>query len=144
MTNSSVVVFFIGEALLLRGDVEDKSFCGDAVSATVEGFGQLQIMVNNAAEQHAQDSVTDIAEEQLFRTFRSNFNGYFFMVQAGRPHLSRGASIICTTSVTAYRRPDLLIDYASTKGAIVSFVRAPYSALAAEGIRVKGVAPGPI
>lgn len=133
-----------GEALLLRGDVGEKSFCSAAVSATIEEFGQLDVVVNNAAEQHAQDSIMGISEEQLFRTFRTNFGEYFFMVQAAMPHLSRGASVICTTSVTAYRGQDLLIDYASTKGAIVSFVRALSSALAADGIRVNGVAPGPI
>lgn len=133
-----------GKALLLRGDVGDKSFCINAVSATIEVFGRLDVVVNNAAEQHAQDSILDISEEQLFRTFRTNFGGYFFMVQAALPHLSRGASIICTTSVTAYRGQDLLIDYASTKGAIVSFVRALSGTLAAKGIRVNGVAPGPI
>ena len=133
-----------GEALLLRGDVGVKSFCDGAISATIEEFGQLDIVVNNAAEQHAQYSIKDITEEQLAQTFRTDFNGYFFIVQAARPHLSRDTSIICTTSVTGYRGQDLLIDYASTKGAIVSFVRALSSALAAEGIRVNGVAPGPI
>jgi NAD(P)-dependent dehydrogenase (short-subunit alcohol dehydrogenase family) len=132
------------KALLLRGDVGEKSFCLEAVSATVDEFGTLDILINNAAEQHAQDSILDISEEQLLRTFRTNFGGYFFMVQAALPHLSRGASIVCTTSVTAYRGQDLLIDYASTKGAIVSFVRALSSTLASDGIRINGVAPGPI
>jgi NAD(P)-dependent dehydrogenase (short-subunit alcohol dehydrogenase family) len=133
-----------GKALLLRGDVGQKSFCDEAASRTVEEFGRIDVLVNNAAEQHAQRTVTNISEEQLLRTFRTNFCGYFFMVQAAMPHLSRGSSIICTTSVTAYRGQDLLIDYASTKGAIVSFVRALSSQLAADGIRVNGVAPGPI
>ncbi len=133
-----------GKALLLRGDVGQKSFCEDAVSRTIKNFGRLDVVVNNAAEQHAQYSFTDISENQLFRTFRTNIGGYFFMVQASMPHLARGASIICTTSVTAYRGQDLLIDYASTKGAIVSFVRALSSALAGDGIRINGVAPGPI
>ncbi len=132
------------KALLLRGDVGQKSFCEEAVSRTIENFGRLDVVVNNAAEQHAQYSLTDISEDQLFRTLRTNIGGNFFMVQASMPHLSRGASIICTTSVTAYRGQDLLIDYASTKGAIVSFVRALSSALAGDGIRVNGVAPGPI
>lgn len=132
------------EALLLRGDVGDKSFCISAVTATVDAFGGLDVLVNNAAEQHAQDSILDISEDQLFRTFRTNFGGYFFMVQAAMPHMSRGASIICTTSVTAYRGQDMLLDYASTKGAIVSFVRALSSKLASKGIRINGVAPGPI
>ncbi|MCA1775351.1 MAG: SDR family oxidoreductase [Loktanella sp.] len=133
-----------GKALLLRGDVGQKSFCEDAVARTLAEFGRLDVVVNNAAEQHAQLNVADISEEQLFRTFRTNIGGNFFMVQAALPHLSRGASIICTTSVTAYRGQDLLIDYASTKGAIVAFVRALSSKLAGDGIRVNGVAPGPI
>jgi len=133
-----------GKAILLRGDVGQKSFCEDAVMRTITELGRLDVVVNNAAEQHAQNSFTDISEEQLFRTLRTNFGGNFFMVQAARPHLSRGASIICTLSVTAYRGQDLLIDYAATKGAILSFVRALSSALADDGIRVNGVAPGPI
>ncbi len=133
-----------GEALLLRGDVGQKTFCEEAVARTIEAFGRLDVLVNNAAEQHAQDSVSDISEEQLFRTFRTNIGGNFFMVQAAMPHLGRGASIIATTSVTAYRGQDLLLDYASTKGAIVSFVRALSGSLAEKGIRVNGVAPGPI
>ena len=133
-----------GQALLLCGDVGKKSFCEDAVARTLQEFGRLDVLVNNAAEQHAQDSFTDISEDQLFRTFRTNIGGYFFMTQAAMPHLSHGASVICTTSVTAYRGQDLLIDYSSTKGAIVSFVRALSSKLASDGIRVNGVAPGPI
>lgn len=133
-----------GKALLLPGDVGQKSFCESVVAQTIEAFGRLDVVVNNAAEQHAQDRVTDISEEQLFRTFRTNIGGHFFMVQAAMPHLTRGASIICTTSVTAYRGQDLLLDYASSKGAILSFVRALSSSLAADGIRVNGVAPGPI
>lgn len=133
-----------GKAILLPGDVGEKSFCEDAVMRTITEFGHIDVLVNNAAEQHAQNSFTDISEEQLFRTLRTNFGGNFFMVQAAMPHLSRGASIICTSSVTAYRGQDLLIDYASTKGAILAFVRALSSALADDGIRVNGVAPGPI
>jgi len=133
-----------GKALLMPGDVGQKSFCEEVVARTVADFGRLDVVVNNAAEQHAQDSVTDISEDQLFRTFRTNIGGHFFMVQAAMPHLKRGASIISTTSVTAYRGQDLLIDYASSKGAILAFVRALSSSLADKGIRVNGVAPGPI
>ena len=132
------------EALLLDGDVGDKAFCKEAVSRTLNEFCRLDVTVCNAAEQHARENVTEISEEQLFRTFRTNIGGHFFMVQAALPHLEKGASIICTTSVTAYRGQDLLIDYASSKGAILSFVRALSSQLAPRGIRVNGVAPGPI
>lgn len=132
------------EALLLDGDIGDKSFCKEAVGRTLNRFGRLDVLVCNAAEQHARKDVTEISEEQLFRTFRTNIGGNFFMVQAALSHLEKGASIICTTSVTAYRGQDMLIDYASSKGAILSFVRALSSQLAPRGIRVNGVAPGPI
>ncbi|MCL3882929.1 SDR family oxidoreductase [Marivita sp. GX14005] len=133
-----------GRVLCLSGDLGHKSFCEEVVSKTVDKFGKLDVLVNNAAEQHAREDVTDISEEQLFHTFRTNLGGQFFMVQAALPHLERGASIVCTTSVTAYRGQDLLVDYASSKGAILSMVRALSSKLAPDGIRVNGVAPGPI
>ncbi len=131
------------DGLLLRGDVGDRQFCFDAVSQVIEQFGRLDVLVNNAAEQHAQDRFEDVSEEQIERTFRTNILGYMFMVQAALPHLKEGASIVCTTSVTAYRGQDQLIDYSATKGAILSFVRALAHKLAPRGIRVNGVAPGP-
>jgi NAD(P)-dependent dehydrogenase (short-subunit alcohol dehydrogenase family) len=133
-----------GRALLLRGDVGEKSFCEESVAQTIDAFGRLDVLINNAGEQHARKDVTEISQEQLFNTFRTNLGGQFFMVQAALPHLERGASIVCTTSVTAYRGQDLLVDYASSKGAILSLVRALSSKLAPDGIRVNGVAPGPI
>lgn len=132
------------EALLIAGDVGDKAFCAEAVDAAIKEFGTLDIVINNAAEQHAQDELEDISEEQLLRTYRTNIFAHFYIVQAALPHLKEGASIICTTSVTAYRGQDLLIDYASTKGAILAYVRALSSKLAPRNIRVNGVAPGPI
>ena len=132
------------QALLIKGDVGDKSFCKSAVAKTIKKFGRLDVVINNAAEQHAQDKFEDISDEQLQRTFQTNIFGYFYMAQAALPHLKPGASIICTTSVTAYRGQDLLIDYASTKGAILALVRALASKLAPSQIRVNGVAPGPI
>ena len=132
------------EALLIRGDVGDKDFCRAATDRTVETFGGLHILVNDAGEQHAQDDPTKIEEAQIERTFRTNIFGTIFMTQAALPHLERGARIICVTSITAYKGQDLLIDYASTKGAILSFIRAMSSKLASEGILVNGVAPGPI
>lgn len=133
-----------GRALLVKGDVADKAFCASAVSQTLETFGRLDIVINNAAEQHAQEDFEDISDAQLQRTFQTNIFGYFYIAQAALPHLRAGASIICTTSVTAYRGQDLLIDYASTKGAILALVRALASKLAPSRIRVNGVAPGPI
>lgn len=133
-----------GEALLIAGDVGDKSFCKDAVQQTLDKFGQLDILVNDAGEQHAQKNLEDIEEAQIERTFRTNIFGTIFMTQAALPHLKKGARIICLTSITAYKGQDLLVDYASTKGAILAFLRAMSSKLASDGILVNGVAPGPI
>lgn len=132
------------EGIAIRGDVGDRVLCLSAVAETVERFGKLDVLVNNAAEQHAQDRFEDVSEDQMEATFRTNIFGQMFMVQAALPHLKEGAAIIGVTSVTAYRGQDLLIDYSATKGAILSFVRAMASKLADRGIRVNGVAPGPI
>ena len=107
-------------------------------------FARLDVLINNAAEQHEQEDAEEISEKQLERTFRTNLYGYFFMTQAALPHLKQGSAIVKTTSVTAYRGHDTLVDYASTKGAIVSFTRSLAKQLAKDGIRVNGVAPGPI
>jgi NAD(P)-dependent dehydrogenase (short-subunit alcohol dehydrogenase family) len=132
------------EALLLRGDIGDKDFCEEAISETLARFGRIDILVNNAAEQHVQKDLTAISQAQLERTFRTNVFGYFFLTQAALPHLDPGATIVNTTSVTAYRGSPELIDYASTRGAIVSFTRSLADALSTKGIRVNAVAPGPI
>lgn len=131
--------------LRLPGDVSDEAFCQRCVEDTVKRFGKLNILVNNAAEQHPQDRPEAISSAQMRQTFATNFFAYFYMVQAALRHLSEGDCIINTTSVTAYRGSHHLIDYASTKGAIVAFTRSLSDALLAErGIRVNGVAPGPI
>jgi NAD(P)-dependent dehydrogenase (short-subunit alcohol dehydrogenase family) len=133
-----------GEALLVRGDVGSKAFCEAAVKRTVAEFGRLHVLVNNAAEQHEATDLTEISEEQIEKTFRTNIFGYLFMTQAALPHLKKGAAIVNTTSVTAYRGSEQLVDYASTKGAIVGFTRSLSGQLAEKGIRVNAVAPGPI
>jgi NAD(P)-dependent dehydrogenase (short-subunit alcohol dehydrogenase family) len=130
--------------LLIAGDVGDERFCRDAVEQTVREFGRLDILVNNAAEQHPQDSLEQITSEQLERTFRTNIFSYFYMGKAALPHLKEGSAIINTTSVTAYKGSAQLLDYASTKGAIVAFTRSLSQALAGKQIRVNAVAPGPI
>lgn len=132
------------EALLLRGDVGDKAFCESVVGQVIERFGKLDVLVNNAAEQHMQTELEAISEEQLRRTFETNFFGYMFMTQAALPHLRKGSAIVNTTSITAYRGSPSLMDYASTKGAIVAFTRSLSGSLAEKGIRVNAVAPGPI
>jgi NAD(P)-dependent dehydrogenase (short-subunit alcohol dehydrogenase family) len=132
------------ECLLIKGDIGSADFCDEAVKRTVKQFGQLDVLVNNAAEQHEDESVEEISEQQLVKTFRTNLFGYFFMTQAALPHLKKGAAIVNTASITAYRGHPTLVDYASTKGAIVTFTRALSGQLADKGIRVNAVAPGPI
>ena len=132
------------EAILLRGDIGDKAFCEEAVAETLARFGRIDVLVNNAAEQHPQEDLGGISENQLRRTFETNVFGYFYLTQAALPHLEAGASIVNTTSVTAYRGSPGLIDYSATRGAIVAFTRSLSQALAEKQIRVNAVAPGPI
>ncbi|MBR8831676.1 MAG: General stress protein 39 [Chroococcopsis gigantea SAG 12.99] len=139
------IVEEIGQhCLLIAGDIGDESFCREAVEKTVEEFGGLDILVNNAAEQHPQESIEDITAEQLEKTFRTNIFSMFYLTKAALPHLPEGSSIINTTSVTAYKGNPQLLDYSSTKGAIVAFTRSLSQSLVKKGIRVNGVAPGPI
>jgi NAD(P)-dependent dehydrogenase (short-subunit alcohol dehydrogenase family) len=128
----------------IAGDVGDPDFCSSAVDQVIQHFGKLDVLVNNAAEQHPQKDIGEITPDQIERTFRTNIFGYFYMVQAAKPHLKKGAAIVNTTSVTAYRGSGDLLDYSATKGAIVAFTRSLAQKLASEGIRVNGVAPGPI
>jgi NAD(P)-dependent dehydrogenase (short-subunit alcohol dehydrogenase family) len=132
------------ECIALAGDIGDPEFCRKIVHETVSKFGKLDIVVNNAAEQHQQSSIEDISVEQLERTFRTNIFAMFHVVKAALPHLQEGARIINTASVTAYRGTTHLLDYASTKGAIVAFTRSLALQLVKRGIHVNAVAPGPI
>jgi len=132
------------KCLLIAGDVGQEGFCRKAVEQTVKEFGKIDILVNNAAEQHPQESIEKITEKQLERTFRTNIFSMFFMTKAVLKHLKKGAAIINTTSVTAYKGSPQLLDYSSTKGAITAFTRSLSQALADKAIRVNGVAPGPI
>jgi NAD(P)-dependent dehydrogenase (short-subunit alcohol dehydrogenase family) len=129
---------------LIAGDIGDEAFCKRAVESAVRHHGQLDVVVNNAAEQHPQDSIEDITQEQLEKTFRTNIYSYFYITKHAMPHLKKGAAIVNTASVTAYRGSPGLIDYSATKGAIVAFTRSLSGALAEKGIRVNAVAPGPI
>ena len=133
-----------GRCLLLPGDVGDEAFCRDAVQRTVDELGRLDVLVNNAAEQHVRETIADISTEQLERTFRTNIFAMFHMVKAALPHLGEGSAIVNSTSVTAYQGNPLLVDYSATKGAIVGFTRALSQQLIGQGIRVNAVAPGPI
>lgn len=133
-----------GECLLIKGDVKNEQFCKDAIDKTISNFGTLNCVINNAAMQFPTEHIEDIKIENLHTTFETNIYPYFYIVMAAMKHLKSGDTIINTTSVTAYRGSEHLIDYASTKGAIVSFTRSLSKSLAEKGIRVNAVAPGPI
>ena len=132
------------KAITIAGDLGDKDFCDRAVREVVEKLGGIDILVNNAGEQHPDKDITDITEEQLKRTFQTNIFSMFFLTQAARPHLKKGAAIINCTSVTMYQGSALLLDYSATKGAITAFTRSLSENLIKDGIRVNAVAPGPI
>jgi NAD(P)-dependent dehydrogenase (short-subunit alcohol dehydrogenase family) len=131
-------------AIAIAGDLGDKAFCDQVVDRTVKELGGLDVLVNNAGEQHWEKDIRDISEEQLKRTFQTNIFSMFYLVQAARPHLKKGSAIINCTSVTMYRGSKLLLDYSATKGAITAFTRSLSEALIEDGIRVNAVAPGPI
>jgi NAD(P)-dependent dehydrogenase (short-subunit alcohol dehydrogenase family) len=131
-------------AIPIAGDITDEAFCQQAIQQTVDEFGKLDILINNAAEQHPQENIEDISQEQLERTFRTNIFSMFYLTKAAVKHLRPGSAIINTTSVTAYKGSKQLLDYSSTKGAIVAFTRSLSQNLVGKGIRVNAVAPGPI
>lgn len=132
------------KALLIAGDIAKERHCEKIIRQAVKTFGKIDILVNNAAVQYPQKKLQDITSEQLIKTFSVNIFAHFYMAKAALPHMRKGSCIINTTSVTAYRGSGHLVDYASTKGAIVAFTRSLSSMLADKGIRVNGVAPGPI
>lgn len=132
------------QCFLMDGDLGEESFCRQVVSEAMIKFSKIDILVNNAAEQHPQENFEDITKEQLERTFKTNIFSMFYLTKALMPYFKEGASIINTASVTAYAGNPLLIDYSSTKGAIVSFTRSLSQSIAKKGIRVNAVAPGPI
>jgi NAD(P)-dependent dehydrogenase (short-subunit alcohol dehydrogenase family) len=132
------------EAITIAGDIGDKAFCDAAIAQVIDKFGRIDVLVNNAGEQHPDQNITDITEQQLKRTFQTNIFGMFFMVQAAMPHLKKGAAIVNCTSVTMYQGSKELLDYSSTKGAITAFTRSLSENLVEQGIRVNAVAPGPI
>jgi NAD(P)-dependent dehydrogenase (short-subunit alcohol dehydrogenase family) len=132
------------QCLLLPGDLRDEQFCKDIVAQTAKMLKGVDILVNNAAEQHEKESLTEITLQQLEQTFRTNIFSFFLVTQAALPHLKPGSAIINSTSVTSFRGSSHLIDYSATKGAITTFTRSLSSNLAEKGIRVNAVAPGPI
>ncbi|WP_377889659.1 SDR family oxidoreductase [Alkalihalobacillus sp. R86527] len=132
------------ECLLLAGDIGDEAFCQSVINQVIEAYGKLDILINNAAEQHPQQGLEDITAEQLEKTYRTNVFSMFHLTKAALPHLKKGSAIINTSSITAYEGNEQLIDYSSTKGAITAFTRSMAKSLVGKGIRVNSVAPGPI
>jgi NAD(P)-dependent dehydrogenase (short-subunit alcohol dehydrogenase family) len=144
-TQTAVRVESIGQqCLLIPGDISKPAHCKKIIQKTIDRFGKLDILINNAAVQFPQKELSAITPEQLKRTFGINILAQFYLVQAAEPYLKEGASIINTSSVTAYRGSAHLLDYSATKGAIVSFTRSLSAYFAKKNIRVNGVAPGPI
>jgi NAD(P)-dependent dehydrogenase (short-subunit alcohol dehydrogenase family) len=131
-------------ALLIAGDIGNEQFCKESVRDVITKFGKVDILVNNAAEQHPQENIQDIGKEQLEKTFATNIFSQFYMTKAAVPHMKDGSAIINTASVTAYRGSPHLLDYSATKGAIVSFTRSLSEMLVSKGIRVNAVAPGAV
>jgi NAD(P)-dependent dehydrogenase (short-subunit alcohol dehydrogenase family) len=131
-------------ALLIPGDVQDSTFCAQAVERTVHTFGRLDVLVNNAAYQQHQESIEDITDAQLDRTFRTNIYGYFYMTRAALPHLKSGSAIINCGSITGLEGSKHLLDYSATKGAIHAFTKALAQNLVEKKIRVNCVSPGPV
>ncbi|WP_121612503.1 SDR family oxidoreductase [Mesobacillus foraminis] len=132
------------KCLSLPGDLADESFCKQAVQKTIETFGNLHVLVNNAAVQYVQNGLESISSDQMLRTFQVNVFGMFYLTKAALPHMDKNSSIINTTSLSAYEGNPKLIDYSATKGAIVSFTRSLAKSLAGKGIRVNGIAPGKV
>lgn len=132
------------QVLLSAGDLGDPKHCEGLIRAVIDKWGRLDVLVNNAGEQHPDEEVGDITPEQLQRTFQTNIYSMFYLVQAARPHLRQGASIVNCTSVTMYQGSAGLLDYSAAKGAITAFTRSLSENLVGDGIRVNAVAPGPI
>lgn len=130
--------------LVLKGDVATPAFCREIVKRTLDHFGKINIVINNAAEQYDWDDITEIPDDQLLRTFQTNIFSHFYLSKSALPHLSEGDTIIATSSINAFKGNDTLIDYTATKGAIQGLVRSLAMSLMDRGIRVNAVAPGPV
>lgn len=132
------------KCIAISCDIGEEKNCFDSIKKVMDAFGKIDVLVNNAAEQHPQNSIEDITKEQLEKTFKTNIFSMFYMVRACLPHMKEGSAIINTSSVTAYKGHKTLIDYSSTKGAIATFTRSLALSLSTRQIRVNAVAPGPI
>ncbi len=140
----AIIKKYGGEVLLIQGDISKEAVCRELVEKTVQQYGRIDVLVNNAGTQHHTESIEDIKTEDLIRTFQVNVFAMIWITQSAVPHIPKGGSIINTTSVTAYQGHGQLLDYSATKGAIVAFTRSLSASLAGKEIRVNGVAPGPI
>lgn len=138
------VIKYGRRCILIPGDIKNSAFCKSAVIQTVTELGGLDILINNAAVQYVQNTIENITDAQLEETFRTNIFSMFYLTREALSHMKRGSSIINTASITAYKGHELLIDYSSSKGAIVTFTRSMAISLASQGIRVNAIAPGPI
>ncbi|WP_097026758.1 SDR family oxidoreductase [Clostridium peptidivorans] len=138
------VIKYGRRCILIPGDIKDSAFCKSAITQTVTELGGLDILINNAAVQYVQNTIENITDAQLEETFKTNIFSMFYLTREALAHMKRGSSIINTASITAYKGHELLIDYSSSKGAIVTFTRSMAISLASRGIRVNAVAPGPI
>ena len=132
------------KCLLISGDLRQEKFCKKAIEKTIKEFGRIDVLINNAGTQTEAESLEDIKTEDMIKTFETNIFAMFWITKAALPHMKKGSTIVNTTSVTAYHGHPKLIDYASTKGAIVAFTRSLSDNLVSKGIRVNAVAPGPI
>jgi NAD(P)-dependent dehydrogenase (short-subunit alcohol dehydrogenase family) len=144
LATKEMVEAYGARILLIEGDLRQPEFSHEVVSQTLAAFGRLDVLILNQGVQFPQESIMDISDEQLEDTYRTNIFPHFYMTKAALPHLKPGSAIVCTASVTAYAGAPLLVDYSSTKGAIVSFTRSLSLQLVSRGIRVNAVAPGPI
>ncbi len=143
-TTEDAVKQYGRKCLSIAGDITSEAFCTSSIDQSVAAFGRIDILVNNAAVQFEQKNLEDITSDQLLKTFQTNIFAMFWLTKAALPHMAEGSSIINSTSVTAYRGSSTLMDYASTKGAILAFTRSLSANLIEKGIRVNAVAPGPI
>ncbi len=132
------------KCIAVRGDLQKEKNCKLVIKKAIEEFEKIDVLVNNHAVQYIQQSILDIDEDQLEKTFKTNIFSFFYLVKAALPHLKMNSSIINTTSVTAFKGEELLIDYSATKGAILAFTRSLSQSLVGDKIRVNAVAPGPI
>lgn len=143
-TQSIITNFYQRRCLLIKTDLSRENNCNKSIQRAIKEYGRIDILVNNAAIHYQNNSLTELSTKELTKTFETNILSFFWITKAALPFLKKGSAIINSSSVTAYRGSGSLIDYASTKGAIVSFTRSLSSNLAKKGIRVNGVAPGPI